>query len=136
MPLAIIDLLAAHQLKEGILCALLRQKEYPNQPFKVEVSLYESAVASLINQATNWLMNKNIPHRIGSEHPNIAPYGEIFTTGDGRQITLAIGNNRQFSSACSILGLDDLPDRAMFKNNAARVEYRSELCEILQNTKS
>lgn len=132
MPLAIIDLLAAHQLKEGILCALLRQKDNANQPFKVVVSLYDSAVSSLINQATNWLMNKNIPQQIGSEHPNIAPYGEIFTTGDGRQITLAIGSDRQFCKACSILGLDDLPDRAMFKNNAARVEHRSELSEILQ----
>ncbi len=132
VPLAIIDLLAAHQLKEGILCALLRQKDDADQSFKVEVSLYESAVSSLINQSTNWLMNKNIPQQIGSNHPNIAPYGEIFTTRDSRQITLAIGSDQQFSKACSILGLNDLPDRTMFKTNAARVEHRSELSEVLQ----
>ncbi|MDZ7682799.1 MAG: CoA transferase [Fodinibius sp.] len=76
MPLALIDVLAAHQLKEGILCALLKQKDTPNQSFNIEVSLYESAISSLINQATNWLMNKNIPQRIGIKHPNIAPDGE------------------------------------------------------------
>ena len=102
MPLALIDVLAAHQLKEGILCALLKQKENPGQPFNIEVSLYESAIASLINQATNWLMNHNIPQRMGSRHPNIAPYGEIFTTSDERSVTLAIGSNRQYRDLCTI----------------------------------
>lgn len=132
MPLAMIDLLAAHQLKEGVLCALLKQKDNPNQPFKVSVSLYESAISSLINQATNWLMNENIPQRIGSEHPNIAPYGEIFTTKDNQKITFAIGSDRQFTDLCQILNLEGLPDQPEFKNNAARVEHRTKLSKILQ----
>lgn len=132
IPLALIDVLAAHQLKEGILCALLKQKDNPNQSFKVEVSLYESAIASLINQATNWLMNNNIPERIGSLHPNIAPYGEIFTTKDDRLITLAIGSDRQFQSLCRILKAEELAEDADYRNNAHRVENRQVLSEILQ----
>ena len=77
MPIALIDVLAAHQLKEGLLLALLK-KEKTNKGSLVEVSLYDTALSSLKNQATNWLMNKFIPQPIGSLHPNIAPYGEIF----------------------------------------------------------
>lgn len=132
MPLALIDLLAAHQLKEGILCALLKQKDKPHKPFLIDVSLYESAVASLINQATNWLMNGNIPQRMGSLHPNIAPYGEIFTTKDNRSVTLAIGTNDQFKKLCDILNRPSLADQSWFKSNSQRVKHREGLYELLQ----
>ena len=131
LPLALIDVLAAHQLKEGILCALLKQKENPEQAFRVDVSLYDSAISSLINQATNWLMNRKVPQRIGSLHPNIAPYGEIFTTADNRLITLAIGSNRQFKDLCSILGISELAEQPKYQHNEARVENRNELSEKL-----
>ena len=133
MPLAMIDLLAAHQLKEGILCALIKQKEHPNQSFSIEVSLYESAVSSLINQATNWLMNSEVPQRIGSLHPNIAPYGEVFETKDQRSITLATGNDRQFEALCNILEAESLAEDAQFANNRNRVENRQLLEEKLHD---
>ncbi|TYP94779.1 Crotonobetainyl-CoA:carnitine CoA-transferase CaiB [Fodinibius salinus] len=133
MPLALIDLLAAHQLKEGILCALLKQKENPNQPFNIEVSLYESAISSLINQATNWLMNGNIPQQIGSKHPNIAPYGEIFTTIDDYSITFGIGSDRQFRDLCNILDAETLAEDPKYESNEGRVEHRQELAAILRN---
>lgn len=132
IPLAVIDLLAAHQLKEGVLCAMLKQKDNPGQSYLVEVSLYESAVASLINQATNWLMNGNIPKPIGSLHPNIAPYGEVFSAKDGRLITVAVGSNEQFGKICSVLGRGELAGQDRFSSNRRRVENRLELAEVLQ----
>src|SRR6056297_2267667 len=131
MPLALIDLLAAHQLKEGILCAMLAGKAGEERSFLVEASLYDSAIASLINQATNWLMNGNVPQRIGSLHPNIAPYGEIFTTADDRLITLAIGSDRQFRDLCEILQADELAKQSEYKDNEARVENRKKMSDIL-----
>lgn len=133
MPLAIIDLMAAHQLKEGILCAMLAQKSGDNRSYLIEVSLYESAVSSLINQATNWLMNRNIPQRIGSLHPNIAPYGEVFEMKDNRSITLAIGNNRQFQKLCAFLNVKELSDDPRFNSNSKRVEHREVLYEKLKD---
>lgn len=132
MPLALIDVLTAHQLKEGILCALLKQKERPEQAFRVDVSLYDSAISSLINQATNWLMNGTVPKRIGSLHPNIAPYGEVFTTADNREVTLAIGSDRQFSAFCNILGFDSLAENPAYHHNEARVKNREALADILE----
>lgn len=134
LPLALIDVLAAHQLKEGILCALLQKQNKPEQSFFVEVSLYDSAVASLINQATNWLMNEREPKQLGSLHPNIAPYGEIFTTADQQMITLAIGNDRQFEKLCTYLNQPELAEDDRFKTNQQRVDHRDELRSSLQES--
>ncbi|PHN05673.1 CaiB/BaiF CoA transferase family protein [Flavilitoribacter nigricans] len=131
MPVALIDLLAAHQLKEGILLALL-QKERQGTGALVSVSLRDAAVASLANQASNWLVAGHIPQRMGSRHPNIAPYGDIFTTADGRQIVLAVGNDKQFHSLCLALQLEALAEDQRFSSNEQRVQHRTALNEYLE----
>jgi crotonobetainyl-CoA:carnitine CoA-transferase CaiB-like acyl-CoA transferase len=132
MPVALIDLLAAHQLKEGILLAMLhRQKQ--KKAVKVSVSLLDSALAALANQATNWLMGDHIPQPMGSLHPNIAPYGECFVTSDNKQIVLAIGNNNQFKALCSLLGLDRLHEEPNYKSNQKRVDHRHALAGIISS---
>ena len=131
MPVAFIDVLAAHHLKEGLLLALLEQQS-TGKAKTVEVSLYDVAICSLVNQASNYLMTGQIPERIGSLHPNIAPYGEIFTTKDQRQITFAIGSDQHFEKLCDYLNLGKLKDNPRFQNNQNRVSNRIELFEILE----
>jgi crotonobetainyl-CoA:carnitine CoA-transferase CaiB-like acyl-CoA transferase len=138
MPVALIDVLAAHQLKEGLLLALLK-KERSGVGSLVEVSLIQSALSSLANQATNWLVAKKLPSRQGSAHPNIAPYGDSFLTKDGKRILLAVGNDRQFKDLITILGINeqvlDLGAWALevkFLSNQQRVENRLALNEILE----
>ncbi len=128
MPVALIDLLAAHQLKEGILVALLHLYKTGEGSY-ISVSLFESAVASLANQATNWLMAGHIPQRMGTQHPNIAPYGDIFYTKDEKSIVLAIGTERQFQNLCKLLKINS---DERFINNANRVKNRAALIELLQ----
>ncbi len=130
MPVALIDLLAAHQLKEGLLLALLRRDQTGKGAF-VSVSLLESAIASLANQATNWLMAGHIPRRMGSMHPNIAPYGDIFYTADDKPLVLAVGNEKQFELLCRLLALPALPQDERFHTNAARLQHRQALCDAL-----
>jgi crotonobetainyl-CoA:carnitine CoA-transferase CaiB-like acyl-CoA transferase len=137
MPVALIDVLAAHQLKEGLLLALLH-RERTQQGGLVEVSLIQTALSSLANQATNWMVAKKLPTRQGSAHPNIAPYGDMFETKDGKRILLAIGSDRQFKDLISILGISDrvvdLGNWALelkFLTNQQRVENRVAINEIL-----
>ena len=131
MPVAFIDVLAGHQLKEGLLLALL-EREKTGIARSVSVSLYDAAVCSLVNQASNYLMGDQIPQRIGSLHPNIAPYGEIFTTKEGDLITFAIGNDVHFMKLCLFLNLSEIPTDIRFVTNALRVKNRTELQNILQ----
>jgi crotonobetainyl-CoA:carnitine CoA-transferase CaiB-like acyl-CoA transferase len=130
MPVALIDLLAAHQLKEGLLVALLDRERNGKGAF-VTVSLFDSAIASLANQATNWLIAGHIPQRMGSLHPNIAPYGDIFYTSDHKALVMAVGSDRQFAALCDCLGRAELAADARFSLNADRLRNREALCKGL-----
>lgn len=133
MPVALIDVLASHQLKEAVLIALLN-KVKTNSGCHVTVSLFDTAIASLANQATNWLIANDLPIANGSLHPNIAPYGEIFTTKDKHQITFAIGSNNQFIELLDILKLSEIKSNKNFSTNQLRVKNRELLFDVL-NTK-
>lgn len=131
MPVALIDVLAAHHLKEGILVALMNRVQSQKGSI-VGVSLYDAAVCSLANQATNYLMQHAVPKRMGSLHPTIAPYGEQFITSDKKQITFAIGSNAHFQKLCDFLGVPELAENPLFKDNYNRVINRQLLAEHLQ----
>ncbi|MEM8559664.1 MAG: CaiB/BaiF CoA-transferase family protein, partial [Bacteroidota bacterium] len=113
LPVALVDVLAAHQLKQAILVALL-QRARTGEGAHVHVSLLDAAVSALVNQASNWLTAGHSPQRMGSAHPNIAPYGSLFRTADGHDLLLAVGTDRQFAHLCTVLGLDGLPDDPRF----------------------
>lgn len=130
MPVALIDVLAAHQLKEALLIALIK-KEKTGKGSIASISLFDAAVSALTNQASNWLMAGHIPKQMGSLHPNIAPYGEILICVDGTRIVLAVGSTAQFSGLCSALGLPDLITDERFATEQSRVEKREELFNLL-----
>ena len=130
MPVALMDLLAAHQLKEGLLLALL-EKARTGKGARVATSLLRSAVASLANQASNFLAAGVVPGRMGSEHPNIVPYGNIFLTRDGREFVVAVGTERQFGEFARALDLEELVEDPRFVSNADRVSHRLALNTLL-----
>ncbi|MGZ3862725.1 MAG: CaiB/BaiF CoA transferase family protein [Bacteroidia bacterium] len=131
MPVALIDILSAHHVKEAILMALLKRNK-TGKGSRITVSLFDSAVCSLANQATNWLIAKHLPQRTGSLHPNIAPYGEIFITKDRHLVTFAIGSDAQFKKLCSILDLPQLSGDENYLNNQLRVKNRKKLFAVLE----
>lgn len=130
LPIALIDVLAAHQLKEGILLALMRRASEGRGAF-VEVSLEEAALSGLINQASNQLMCGHVAAPIGTLHPNIAPYGELFVCRDGGRIILAVGSDAQFNGLCTVLDLGTLAADHRFGNNRGRVMHRAALADVL-----
>lgn len=132
MPVALIDILAGHQLKEAILIALLNRYK-TQRGCHVSVSLFDSAIASLANQATNWLIAKQLPKAAGSLHPNIAPYGELFDTKDGQLITFAIGSNSQFRSLCELMQYPSLATDPKYATNQLRVQNRIQLYHLIYN---
>jgi crotonobetainyl-CoA:carnitine CoA-transferase CaiB-like acyl-CoA transferase len=132
MPVAMIDILAGHHLKEGLLLAMI-EKTQTGKGKLVEVSLIQAAVSSLANQATNWLMAGKIPGKHGSSHPNISPYGEVFKTSDGNEILFAVGNDRQFHDLCELLGISQVGEDEKFKTNQNRVNNRAMLNELLKS---
>lgn len=123
MPVALMDLLAAHQLKEALL-ARLWMRERDGRGAFVEVSLLGAGVASLANQATGFLRLGTVPQRMGSDHPSIVPYGSVFECACGKSLTLAVGSDKQFATLCDELGDAPLAADARFATNPARVAHR------------
>jgi crotonobetainyl-CoA:carnitine CoA-transferase CaiB-like acyl-CoA transferase len=96
---------------------------------RIDISLFESTIAWLANQAANYLVGGGVPGRRGNEHPNITPY-ETYRTADGT-LAVAVGSDRQWPRFCQALGLPGLVDDERFRTNAARVHHRGELRTIL-----
>lgn len=133
MPVALIDVLAAHQLKEAILLALIHRMRTGEGSYAT-VSLLHTGMTSLANQAAATLVAGVEPKRIGSDHPTIVPYGSVFCTKDGREILFAVGNDRQFSSLCDVLGIPEAAHDERFRTNYNRVQHREVLLHLLRET--
>ncbi|HUG29692.1 MAG TPA: CaiB/BaiF CoA-transferase family protein [Candidatus Limnocylindria bacterium] len=96
---------------------------------RIDVSLLDSTLAVLINQAQNAFVSGASPGRLGNAHPNIVPY-ETFATADG-EIAVAVGSERQWPRLCAALDLPDLADHHDYADNERRVRHRATLRPIL-----
>lgn len=129
MGIAITDVLTGLYACIGIQAALVERAQ-SGIGQKIDISLYDTAVSSLVNIGSNYLMSGKIPERLGNEHANIVPY-QTFQTKDG-EIVIAVGNDQQFTVLCQIIGNPALAANDKFRTNPLRVENRAELVPILQ----
>ncbi len=132
LPVAMIDIIASHQMKEAILIGLLK-KASSGKGSVVHVSLYKSALSALANQATNYLIAGHVPVPCGTLHPNIAPYGDVFTDVDGIKFLLAVGSDAQFKKLWFTLNLSE-EEYHTFELNSGRLKNRNLLCKALQQS--
>jgi len=96
---------------------------------RIDVSLFASTLALLVNQAQNAFVTGRSPGRRGNAHPNIVPY-ESFATQDG-EIALAVGSERQWRRFCEAIDRPDLAADPRFRANGDRVRNRELLRSIL-----
>lgn len=116
--LGIADVMCGMYATVGILAAL-RHRDRAGEGQYIDLSLYDTQVAWLINAATNHLVSGKVPGRIGNRHPNIAPY-QTFATADG-DIAIAVGNDQQFARFCAAIGAHALINDERFARNRDRV---------------
>ncbi len=94
----------------------------------VDMALFDTQLAVLANQATNWLIGGRVPRRMGNAHPNIVPY-QVFEAADG-PLVIACGNDGQFGRLSAGLNLDLHAD-PRFGRNRDRLAHRDALVEVL-----
>lgn len=109
--------------------AALTEREKSGKGQQVDLSLFDTGVAVLANQAMNYLASGEVPHRVGNAHPNIVPY-QLFRAADGH-IIIACGNDRQFVALCRALELDGVAKDPAYATNSARVKNRVALCALI-----
>ena len=121
---ALSDIMTGLYAVIGILAALAH-RDRTGEGQQVDMALFDVTLASLANQATNYLVSGKPPQRLGNAHPNIVPY-EAFRAKDDWMI-LAIGNDVQFKKFCEVAGAPELAQDPRFAANAARVHNRAAL---------
>jgi crotonobetainyl-CoA:carnitine CoA-transferase CaiB-like acyl-CoA transferase len=126
---ALIDMVCGLYATTGVLAAL-QARERTGRGQHVEVSLMDSALAGLLNQASAHLNTGVVPGRLGNRHPSIAPY-ETFRAADG-DFAVAVGNDAIFARLCEAIGRPELATDARYATNVARLERREELGAILE----
>lgn len=113
----------------GILAALYERQRSGLGQF-VDTTLFDCGFALQHPHAPNFFQSGKAPGLTGNAHPNIYPY-DLFNT-KGRQVFLAVGNDRQFRRLMEILGRPDLADDPRFRRNADRSVNREALAEIIE----
>ena len=110
--------------------AAIRGREATGRGCHIDMALLDTQVSVLANQAMNYLVSGETPHRLGNAHPNIAPY-QTFAVSDGHVI-VAVGNDSQFRRLCALLGEPKLGEDPRFSSNAGRVRERDALTGALE----
>ncbi len=123
---ALSDVLTAHYAF-GAICAALAGR----QAGLIEVSLFGSTVASLVNVAQSALVTGQEAKRWGNQHPSIVPY-QLFH-GSDRPFVVGCGTDRHYALLCErVLERAELADDKRFATNARRVKHRAALIAILE----
>ena len=121
---AIVDVVTGLYACNSILGALAA-RERTGRGQHVEVCLYDSGIAMLINVASNYLVSGKDARRFGNGHPSIVPY-TTYPTADGL-IAVAVGNDGQFARFAETIGRGEWARDARFAANPDRVTNRDVL---------
>ena len=125
---AITDIITGVYSTTAILSALyMRGKTGRGQ--HIDMSLLDSAVSIMANQALNFLTTGNSPTRTGNNHPNLTPY-QVFECVDGH-IIIATGNDSQYQRLCEILDLPEMATAPQYLKNSNRIENREKMIRKL-----
>ena len=112
--------------------AAINHRHQSGEGQHIDMALLDVQVATLANQAMNFLTSGTAPGRMGNAHPNIVPY-QTFPAADG-DIILTIGNDDQFARFCDAAGRPEWATDERYATNAARVANRATLIPALRQT--
>jgi len=125
---SIADIFSGSFATIGILAAL-RVKEKTGLGQEVDISMMDAVLSVLENAIVRYTVTGEIPKRIGSGHPSIAPF-DVFETKDG-WVVIAIGNDALWKKFCKTINKEDLLDDPRFTTNPERSENYKELKPII-----
>ncbi len=120
---ALTDVLTGLYATTAILAAIAH-RDRTGEGQHIDVALLDVQVASLANQALNYLTTGMPPVRMGNAHPSIVPYQD-FPTADGAMI-IAVGNDTQFARLAATAGHPEWAADRRFATNRARVAHRDD----------
>ena len=128
---ALVDKICGLYAVSGILAALV-ERSGSGVGQHVEISLFDSGLAALLNSGSAWLQAGVSGTRMGNRHPSIVPY-QTYKASD-RAFVLAVGSDSLWVKTCEVLDRPDLVSESLFATNAARVANVDALEAELEQT--
>jgi crotonobetainyl-CoA:carnitine CoA-transferase CaiB-like acyl-CoA transferase len=125
---AVVDVLSALYGLSAVLAAL-RQRDAKGRGSRVEVSMVDAGTAFLSYAAQSWLADGRQPARLGSAHPNLAPY-QAFRAADG-WFVVGVASQELWRRFCAAIERPGLADDPRFRTSAERVKNRADLDSLL-----
>lgn len=114
----------------GVLAALNHRHE-SGVGQHIDISLFDSQVAALMNTFSSYFNSGKELGRTGNDHPSASPYG-VYPVDDGF-ILIATFNDREFGRLARLVGHAEWIDDPRFAKNGARVANRQALADLLKN---
>ena len=120
-----IDVMTGMTATSAILAALV-EREKSGKGAILDISLWDVAMSSMVNQAHNVFAGKH-PVPMGSAHPNLVPY-RVFQARDG-WFALGIGSDEQWRDFCERMGINA---KGEWMSNQGRIQDRKEVEQCVQ----
>ena len=98
--------------------AALTERERTGRGRHIEVSLFDSALAGLINHSTAVMLGGASPMRDQNRHYSISPYA-LYRAADG-DLIIAAANDKLFALVCEVIERPDLIEHPDYVTNAQR----------------
>eukprot|EP00808_Paulinella_micropora_P008450 g12701.t1 len=129
---AIADIATGLYAASAIQAALWeRQRSEDRRGQYIDISLFDTQLAILANQASSFLVDGQVSPRLGTAHPSIVPY-QAFPTRDGH-IMIAVGNDAQYMRLCDAIEAPSwLRTDERFTTNHGRTVHRDILVPALK----
>lgn len=127
--IAIGDLVGGMYAATAILAAL-EFRNRSGQGQYIDLSLLDCMISLMSYQAQSYLLSGKVPKALGNTQPNLVPY-QTFDCRDGK-IIIAVGNDGQFASLCTVAGRPDLAADSRYRTVSARRENRGAVTADLQ----
>jgi CoA:oxalate CoA-transferase len=112
----------------GILAALQERNRTGRGTF-VDVAMLDCQLAILENALARYLNAGDVPRRLGSRHPLVAPF-QAFPTSD-EPLVVCVDTEEQWTRLCQALGRPDLLSDPRCRDGNARVQNHAALEPIL-----
>lgn len=101
---AVVDVLTGMMAANGVLAGLVHRARHGGGA-ALGVSLFQTAVWSLVNVSQAHLSTGEPSGRHGNRHPSLAPY-ELFRAADGA-LVIGVGTDAQYERLCDLLGIGE-----------------------------
>ncbi len=119
---SVVDLSAGAHATQGIIAALY-VRERTGRGQRIDASLLGTTVAWMTYHAVAYFASGEVPGKMGSMHPSVAPYG-AYPTQDGF-IVMAIAFDSHWRKFCEVTGRPELANHPEFATNPSRIANRS-----------